>query len=97
MLLPGHGSPFTDVDLLAERLHSHGRGRAEHIAGSSRRRTRRSLRTTSPSDFSGSLRALGLVMGLANVRGHLDLLADAGRVVAVESGGAVSYRLGRRI
>jgi hypothetical protein len=38
-----------------------------------------------------------LIMGLANVQGHLDLLADAGRVVAAETNGAVTYRVGRRI
>ncbi len=36
-------------------------------------------------------------MGLANVQGHLDLLADAGRVAASETDGVVTYRLGRRI
>ena len=36
-------------------------------------------------------------MGLANVQGHLDLLAEAGRVVADETDGVVTYRLGRSI
>lgn len=34
-----------------------------------------------------------LVMGLAHLQGHLDLLEEAGRVTADTGGAAVSYRL----
>ena len=97
VLLPGHGSPFTDVDLLAERLHSHGRDRAEHIAEI----LSESDRPVTPYDIARRLQwqpqGARLVMGLANVQGHLDLLAAGGRVVADGTDGAVTYRLGRRI
>jgi glyoxylase-like metal-dependent hydrolase (beta-lactamase superfamily II) len=97
ILLPGHGSPFTDVDLLADRLRSHGRSRAEDIAAI----LSESDAPVTPYDIAQRLqwqpRGARLVMGLANVQGHLDLLVEAGRVTGDESTGAVSYRLGRHI
>ena len=107
MLLPGHGSPFTDVDLLVDRLRSHGRSRAEDIAAI----LSESDGPVTPYDIARRLQwqphGARLIMGLANVQGHLDLLAEGGpdspvlaegaRVVADETDGAVSYRLGRRI
>ncbi len=97
MLLPGHGSPFTDVELLADRLHSHSRSRAEGIAEI----LSESDTPVSPYEIAQRLQwqpqGARLIMGLANVQGHLDLLADADRVVASETDGVVTYRLGRRI
>ena len=94
-LLPGHGPPFTDVELLTDRLHSHSRSRADAIAGLL------SDTPATPFDIARQLQwqpqGARLIMGLANVQGHLDLLAEAGRVVADETDGVVTYRLGRRI
>ncbi len=90
LLLPGHGSGFTDVALLTERLHSHSRSRADDIAA-----ILADARAT-PYEIARRLQwqpqGARLVMGLANVQGHLDLLVEAGRVIADERDDAVSYR-----
>jgi glyoxylase-like metal-dependent hydrolase (beta-lactamase superfamily II) len=91
LLLPGHGSGFTDVELLTGRLHSHSQARADDIAA---------ILADAPATPYEIARRLQwqpqgarLVMGLANVQGHLDLLAEDGRVVADERDEGVRYGL----
>lgn len=89
-LLPGHGPPFTDVELLSDRLHSHSRSRADAIAALL------SDTPVTPFDIARQLQwqpqGARLIMGLANVQGHVDLLAEAGRVTAEVTDGVVTYR-----
>jgi glyoxylase-like metal-dependent hydrolase (beta-lactamase superfamily II) len=91
VVLPGHGRAFTGVDVLAVRLRSHGRERANEVA---------SILGAGPATPFEVARCLQwqpegarLVLGLAHAQGHLDLLEDAGEVVAERDGAVVSYRL----
>jgi len=91
VVLPGHGRAFTEVDVLAARLRSHSRQRANEIETI--------LRAGPATPFEVARRlqwqpeGARLVLGLAHAQGHLDLLEDAGRVIAEEDGAIVSYRL----
>jgi glyoxylase-like metal-dependent hydrolase (beta-lactamase superfamily II) len=93
VVLPGHGRPFAEVELLAYRLRDHSRARADAIAAI--------LRDGPATPFDIALRlqwqpeGARLVLGLANAQGHLDLLAEAGRVTVDTGSGAVRYRLHR--
>lgn len=95
VLLPGHGSAFTDVALLTNRLRRHSEARADDVAAIL------ADGPATPFDIAHRLQwqpqGARLVMGLANVQGHLDLLTEAGRVIGEEADGSVSYRLGRSI
>jgi glyoxylase-like metal-dependent hydrolase (beta-lactamase superfamily II) len=91
VVLPGHGRAFAEVGALAVRLRGHGRKRADEIAailldGAA-----------TPFDVAHRLQSqpegARLVMGLAHAQGHLDLLEQAGRVVADTTGATVKYRL----
>jgi len=90
-VLPGHGRAFAEVGVLAARLHTHSRERADDIATI--------LRDGPATPFEIARRlqwqpdGARLVMGLANVQGHLDLLEARGRVVPDADGAVVSYRL----
>ncbi len=91
IVLPGHGRAFTEVGVLAARLRCHSRERAEQIA--------RILRAGPATPFEVAKRlqwqpeGRRLLFGLAHTQGHLDLLADAGRVIPEEHGALVRYRL----
>ena len=91
VVLPGHGGAFTAVDVLAARLRSHSRQRADAIET-----ILRAGRAT-PFEVAHRLQwqpeGARLVLGLAHAQGHLDLLEDAGRVIPETDGGVVSYRL----
>jgi glyoxylase-like metal-dependent hydrolase (beta-lactamase superfamily II) len=78
VVLPGHGRAFAEVDVLADRIRAHSRHRAEEIA---------SLIREGPASVATVARRLQwhpeggrLLLGLAHVQGHLDLLEDDGRV-----------------
>jgi len=91
VVLPGHGSPFAEMAVLSTRLRSHARERAEDIASILRDGP------ATPYDVARRLQwqpeGARLVMGLANAQGHLDLLEDAGRVIADTAGDVTIYRL----
>ena len=91
VVLPGHGRAFTAVDVLAARLRSHSRQRAEQIETILR------PGPATPYEIARLLQwqpeGARLVLGLAHTQGHLDLLEDAGRVTPENHGAVVSYRL----
>lgn len=91
VVLPGHGRAFTGVDLLATRVRSHSRQRAEQIATILR------AGPATPFEIARRLQwqpeGARLLLGLAHAQGHLDLLEDAGRVIPENDGALVSYRL----
>jgi glyoxylase-like metal-dependent hydrolase (beta-lactamase superfamily II) len=91
LVLPGHGRAFTEVDVLAERLRAHARERADKLAA---------ILRDGPATVFDLARRLQwqptgarLVLGLAHAQGHLDLLHDAGRVIADSEHGVIGYRL----
>jgi len=91
IVLPGHGRPFTEVGALAARLRSHSLQRAEYIAA---------ILLGGPSTPYEVARQLQwqpegarLVMGIAHVQGHLDLLEEAGRVTSDRTGVVARYQL----
>jgi glyoxylase-like metal-dependent hydrolase (beta-lactamase superfamily II) len=89
-VLPGHGRAFSGMDLLAARLQAHSSDRGDDIV--------RILADGPATPFEITRRLLWqpdgfrLLAGIAHLQGHLDLLEDAGRVVA-ETSGVTSYRL----
>ncbi len=91
VILPGHGRAFTDMAVLSARLHSHSRGRADDIAAI--------LREGPATPFEIALRlqwqpqGARLLMGLAHVQGHLDLLEKAGLVTPATGGTVARYAL----
>ena len=93
VMLPGHGRAFTDVGVLASRLRSHSRRRSDHIA--------RILLDGPATPFEVARRlqwqpeGARLVMGLASVQGHLDLLEEAGRVTSDTASAVERYALCR--
>jgi glyoxylase-like metal-dependent hydrolase (beta-lactamase superfamily II) len=91
VMLPGHGRAFTEIGVLAARLRSHSRLRADDVAA---------ILLDGPATPFEVARRLQwqpegarLVMGLANVQGHLDLLEEAGRVISGTPGAVPRYRL----
>ena len=91
VVLPGHGRAFAEIGVLAARLRSHSRERADDIAGIL------ADGPATPFDVTHRLQwqpeGARLVMGLANVQGHLDLLEEAGRVISDTADAVVEYRL----
>ena len=91
VMLPGHGRGSAEIGVLAARLRSHSRQRADDIAVILRDGP------ATPFDIARRLQwqpeGARLVLGLANAQGHLDLLGDAGRVVPETAGGVARYRL----
>jgi glyoxylase-like metal-dependent hydrolase (beta-lactamase superfamily II) len=95
-VFPGHGPPFRDPAARATALVDHHVRRAEEVA--------RVLAAAGPQTafalaqrlFPGT-DALHVVLAVAEVMGHLDLLVADGRVVeAASSDGATIYRAGAR-
>ena len=91
VILPGHGRAFTEMAVLNARLHSHGRRRADDIAAILREGP------ATPFEIAGRLQwqpeGARLLVGLAHVQGHLDLLEKAGRVTPAIAGTAARYEL----
>jgi len=91
VVFPGHGRPFAQVGVLAARLYAHSRQRAEEIATILRHGP------ATPFDIAHRLQwqpeGARLVMGIANVQGHLDLLEARGRVQTDLERSAIRYRL----
>jgi glyoxylase-like metal-dependent hydrolase (beta-lactamase superfamily II) len=89
-ILPGHGRAFTGMDVLAARLYAHSRERSDDIVGI--------LADGPATPFEITRRLLWypegfrLLVGIAHIRGHLDLLEAAGRVIA-EAGRVTRYRV----
>lgn len=90
VMLPGHGRAFTGIEVLAARLRSHSRQRADEIE------TLLHGGPATPYEIARRLQwqpeGARLVLGLAHTQGHLDLLENAGRVLAQADGVAVRYR-----
>jgi glyoxylase-like metal-dependent hydrolase (beta-lactamase superfamily II) len=91
VVLPGHGRAFTEIGVLAARLRSHSRQRANDVAA---------ILLDGPATPFEVARRLQwqpegarLVLGLAHVQGHLDLLEEAGRVTSDTTGAVARYRL----
>lgn len=91
VLLPGHGRAFTGMAVLDARLRSHSRQRADAIAAILLDRP------ATPFHIARRLQwqpvGARLLVGLAHVQGHLDLLQEAGRVRAAAAGDVVRYEL----
>ena len=91
VLLPGHGRAFTEMAVLNTRLHSHSRQRADDIAAILLERP------ATPFEIARQLQwqpeGARLLVGLAHVQGHLDLLEETGRATAATAGAAVRYKL----
>lgn len=83
-VLPGHGGAFHDVPTLVAALHTHHERRAERILdlvdGMGSSSVYEISRVMFP-DLSG----MGVMLGLSEVVGHLDLLERAGSVVRSDS------------
>ncbi|MGH7535920.1 MAG: MBL fold metallo-hydrolase [Gemmatimonadales bacterium] len=82
-ILPGHGSPFTDIDALAANLRAHHQKRSERIVSMVE-----ALGTPTPYEISlqlfPNLEGFAVMLGTSEAVGHLDLLAAEGRVRQVE-------------
>jgi glyoxylase-like metal-dependent hydrolase (beta-lactamase superfamily II) len=92
VVLPGHGEAFTDVDVLVRRLGDHHADRCASVRTVVAKLGR-------PTPFEVAQRLLWhadggrLLRGVADVVGHLDLLENAGDVVAAAEGAVVRYRI----
>jgi len=80
-VLPGHGTPFSDLGGRCEQLLEHHRDRLDRIEPM--------LRTGGPQNvweiacrLFGDLQDFHVVLGCAEAEAHLECLVDAGRVVA---------------
>jgi glyoxylase-like metal-dependent hydrolase (beta-lactamase superfamily II) len=91
IVLPGHGQAFTAVDVLARRLVAHHADRCETVGAAV-------AELGNPTPFEVAQRLLWkahgsrLLLGVADVTGHLDVLEGDGRVVADADAPAVRYR-----
>ena len=89
MVLPGHGPPVLDHrDLIADRLRLHER-RAEKIHALIAERPRSAYEIAQA--LWGNIAVTQAFLTLSEVLGHTDLLLNAGRVHAVETGGVVRF------
>jgi glyoxylase-like metal-dependent hydrolase (beta-lactamase superfamily II) len=90
VVLPGHGRPFTGMEVLAARVDAHSHQRAEDIA--------RILADGPATPFQVTERLLWqpegsrLLAGIAHVQGHLNLLEVEQRVLT-ETAEVTRYRL----
>ena len=91
VVLPGHGRAFTDMAVLDARLRAHSRQRADDIAAILARRP------ATPFEVARRLQwhpeGARLLVGLAHVQGHLDVLQEAGRVIPATDGDVARYQL----
>lgn len=83
VVLPGHGSAFTDVAKLEVALRSHHAERAERVVA-----LVAELGSPTPHDVAMKLfpflEGFGVMLGVSEAIGHLDLLALEGRVRQVD-------------
>jgi glyoxylase-like metal-dependent hydrolase (beta-lactamase superfamily II) len=89
LILPGHGKPITDHRKLIDKRFAFHRRRAERIYGliAERPRTAYDVAQT----LWGNVAVTQAYLALSEVIGHLDILANAGRVREVEDGGVVRF------
>lgn len=91
VVLPGHGRAFTDMAVLDARLRAHSRHRADDIAAILLERS------ATPYEVARRLQwhpeGARLLVGLAHVQGHLDLLQETGRVTPAADGALTRYQL----
>ncbi|HVM55039.1 MAG TPA: MBL fold metallo-hydrolase [Acidimicrobiales bacterium] len=89
VVLPGHGPAFTDLPALVTGVRSHHEERAAVILDLVERNP-----GSSPHELSGrlfpTLSGFGVMLGVSEVIGHLDLLLDAGAVIE-ERGPVLRY------
>jgi glyoxylase-like metal-dependent hydrolase (beta-lactamase superfamily II) len=92
ILLPGHGKPFTDVDVLVRRLRTHHAARADAVEA-----ILRDLGTATPWEITTRLLwqpdGYRAVLGIAEAATHLDVLEAEGRVECNEEHGQQRYRV----
>jgi glyoxylase-like metal-dependent hydrolase (beta-lactamase superfamily II) len=89
IVLPGHGEPITDHrSLIDERLAMHRR-RAEKILRLIAERPRSAYEIA--QELWGNVAVTQAFLTLSEVLGHLDLLADEGRVREIFDGGLVRF------
>lgn len=88
-VLPGHGSAFRDVPALVSALRAHHERRAERILALVDGMGSASVYELSRALFP-DLQGMGVMLGLSEVVGHLDLLERAGAVVRSD-GAPIAY------
>jgi glyoxylase-like metal-dependent hydrolase (beta-lactamase superfamily II) len=92
IVLPGHGPAFHDVGALVASMRGHHDRRAERVL-----QLVRDLGEPTPYDLATAmfpnLEGFGVMLGVSEAIGHLDLLVDDGVVIEHEdSSGACRYR-----
>ena len=92
VVLPGHGKPFTAIDVLERRLRTHHADRADAVEA-----ILRDFGTATAWDIATRLLwqpdGYRAVLGMAEVATHLDLLEAARRVEHHEVNGRFKYRV----
>ena len=89
ILLPGHGDPITDHKALIDDRFAHHDRRAEKIYGLIAERPRTAYEIA--QELWGNVAVTQAFLTLSEVIGHIDLLAEAGRVGEVEDGAVVRF------
>lgn len=86
---PGHGEPLTDPGARIREILRHHDDRKEHLVRMLAGRTW-TLRELA-ADWYPDLDLFNLFLGLSEIVGHLDLLADEGRVTTERRDGVLRY------
>ncbi|MGH2404717.1 MAG: MBL fold metallo-hydrolase [bacterium] len=86
---PGHGEPLTDPGARIREILRHHHDRKEHLARMLAGRTWTLRELT--ADWYPDLDLFNLFLGLSEIVGHLDLLADEGRVNTERRDGVLRY------
>jgi glyoxylase-like metal-dependent hydrolase (beta-lactamase superfamily II) len=89
ILLPGHGDPITDHRTLIDDRFDHHRRRAEKIHGLIAERPRTAYEIA--QELWGNVAVTQAFLTLSEVLGHVDLLADDGRVREALDGEVVRF------
>jgi glyoxylase-like metal-dependent hydrolase (beta-lactamase superfamily II) len=89
ILLPGHGEPITDHRRLIDERFALHRRRAERIFALIDERPRTAYEIA--QELWGNVAVTQAFLTLSEVLGHVDLLADEGRVREVEDGDVVRF------
>ena len=90
ILLPGHGDPITDHRRLIDERFSLHRRRAEKIYALIAERPRTAYEIA--QELWGNVAVTQAFLTLSEVLGHVDLLADEGRVRELTDGGLIRFR-----
>src|SRR5436190_14969582 len=90
ILLPGHGDPITDHRGLIDERFSLHRRRAEKILGLIAERPSTDYEIA--QELWGNVAVTQAFLILSEVLGHVDLLADDGRVRELTDGGLIRFR-----